>query len=50
MLLQKAEYIDFNPVSRGYVDEPKRGRYSSARNYEGEEGLLQIRIDWRNIA
>ena len=50
MLLQKVEYIHNNPIRRGYVDEPKHWRYSSARNYEGEEGLLEIQIDWRNIA
>jgi len=50
MLLQKVEYIHHNPVRRGYVDEPKHWRYSSARNYEGEEGLLEIWTDWRNIA
>jgi len=48
MLLQKIEYIHNNPVRRGYVDEPHDWRYSSARNYEGKEGLLEIRTDWRN--
>ena len=48
MLLQKIEYIHSNPVRRGYVDEPKHWRYSSARNYEGMRGLLEIRTDWRN--
>jgi len=46
MLIQKIEYIHNNPVRRGYVDEPKHWRYSSARNYEGMEGLLEIKIDW----
>jgi putative transposase len=48
MLIQKIEYIHNNPVRRGYVDEPKHWRYSSARNYEGEKGLLEIKTDWRN--
>jgi len=48
MLLQKIEYIHNNPVRRGYVDEPKHWRYSSARNYEGKEGLLDVKTDWRN--
>ena len=49
MLLQKIEYIHNNPVRRGYVDMPQEWRYSSARNYEGKEGLLEVRTDWRNV-
>ncbi|HTY10340.1 MAG TPA: transposase [Bacteroidota bacterium] len=48
MLIQKIEYIHTNPVRRGYVDEPKCWRYSSARNYEGMQGLLDVTMDWRN--
>ena len=48
MLLQKIEYLHNNPVQRGYVDEPRCWRYSSARNYEGREGLLEVKTDWRN--
>ncbi|MCX6137854.1 MAG: hypothetical protein NTV54_10205 [Ignavibacteriales bacterium] len=48
MLLQKIEYIHNNPVRRGYVDLPREWRYSSARNFEGKEGLLEIRTDWRS--
>lgn len=48
MLLQKIDYNHNNPVRRGYVDEPKHWRYSSARNYEGMEGLIAVRTDWRN--
>lgn len=48
MLIQKIEYIHNNPPRRGYVDEPKHWRYSSARNYEGMEGLLEINTDWHN--
>jgi putative transposase len=48
MLLQKIEYIHNNPVRRGYVDEPKQWRYSSARNYDCMEGLLVVKTDWRN--
>src|SRR5208283_6108947 len=42
MLIQKIEYIHTNPVRRGYVEEAKHWRYSSARNYEGREGLLKV--------
>ena len=48
MLMQKIGYIHNNPVRRGYVDEPKQWRYSSAMNYEGEQGLLDVTTDWRN--
>ncbi len=42
MLNQKIEYIHNNPVKRGYVDDPLHWRYSSARNYAGQEGLLDV--------
>jgi REP element-mobilizing transposase RayT len=46
MLRQKLEYIHFNPVKRGYVDEPMHWRYSSARNYAGLPGLVDVVTDW----
>jgi putative transposase len=46
MLIQKIDYIHYNPVRRGYVDEPQDWRYSSARDYEGEKGLLEVRTKW----
>ncbi|SMO81169.1 REP-associated tyrosine transposase [Gracilimonas mengyeensis] len=46
MLHQKINYVHFNPVKRGYVDKPEHWRYSSARDYLGDSGLLPIhRID-----
>lgn len=30
---QKLEYIHYNPVRRGLVENPEEWRYSSARNY-----------------
>lgn len=47
MMLQKLEYIHQNPVQRGYVDEPIAWRYSSARNYAGLPGLMEVIIDWQ---
>ena len=44
---QKLEYIHYNPVKRGYVDETEHWRYSSARNYAGREGLIEVIKDWR---
>jgi REP element-mobilizing transposase RayT len=46
MLRQKLDYIHFNPVKRGYVDKPEHWRYSSARNYEGLEGLMPVFMEW----
>jgi len=46
MMRQKIEYIHYNPVHRGYVDEPEDWRYSSARNYAGRKGLLEVTTDW----
>jgi REP element-mobilizing transposase RayT len=46
MLRQKLEYIHYNPVKRGYVDFPEHWRYSSARNYRGEPGLVPVVTDW----
>ena len=34
--------IILNPVKRGYVDEAWHWRYSSARDYEGMEGLIAV--------
>jgi REP element-mobilizing transposase RayT len=44
MLHQKLEYLHNNPVRRGYVDDPLHWRYSSARNYAGQPGILEVEI------
>mgnify|MGYP000333141504 FL=1 len=46
MMQQKVAYIHQNPVKRGYVDFDVDWRYSSARNYAGGEGLLDVCHDW----
>lgn len=46
MIEQKIAYIHDNPVKRGYVDDPRHWRYSSARNYAGESGLIEVAVDW----
>ena len=46
MMLQKLEYIHNNPVKRGYVDDPLAWRYSSARNYAKQRGLIEVCTDW----
>jgi REP element-mobilizing transposase RayT len=47
MMLQKLEYTHQNPVKRGYVDEAVHWRYSSARNYAGLPGLVNVITDWQ---
>jgi len=42
MLRQCIEYVHYNPVKRGYVDRPEHWRYSSARDYAGNKGLVVI--------
>ncbi|WP_103663727.1 REP-associated tyrosine transposase, partial [Gracilimonas amylolytica] len=40
IMRQKINYIHYNPVKSGFVSSPLYWRYSSALNYEGEEGLI----------
>ena len=40
MMKKKIDYIHHNPVKRGYVDQAEYWRYSSARDYAGQSGLL----------
>ena len=42
MIDQKLEYLHYNPEVAGYVESPEHWLYSSARNYYGKEGLLEI--------
>jgi REP element-mobilizing transposase RayT len=46
VMRQKVEYIHYNPVRRGYVEEPTHWRYSSAKDYEGGKGILDITTLW----
>ena len=46
MMVERIRYIHNNPVKRGYVDESKHWRYSSARDYEGVDGLLTVQRIW----
>ncbi len=46
MMISKIKYIHENPVKRGYVDEAMHWRYSSARDYEGVEGLISVDKVW----
>ncbi|SCN47404.1 Transposase and inactivated derivatives [methanotrophic endosymbiont of Bathymodiolus azoricus (Menez Gwen)] len=46
MMRQKINYIHLNPVKRGYVDQAEHWRYSSARDYLGQLGLLEVCTQW----
>jgi REP element-mobilizing transposase RayT len=39
---QKLDYIHENPVRAGLVENPEEYIYSSAKNYAGEKGLVQV--------
>jgi hypothetical protein len=46
VMIQKLEYVHHNPVKRGSVDDPGHWRYSSARNYAGMTGLVEVVTNW----
>ncbi len=46
MMRQKIEYIHYNPVRAGYVDNPVDWKYSSASNYELGYGILDVTTEW----
>ncbi len=46
VMRQKLDYIHQNPVKRGYVDLPEHWRYSSARNYLDQPGLIEVIRAW----
>ena len=41
-LQQKIEYIHNNPVRAGWVNEPQHYKYSSAIDYAGDKGLIEV--------
>jgi hypothetical protein len=41
---QKLEYVHNNPVEEGIVDVPEEYLYSSARNYAGRPGLIEVEL------
>ena len=47
-LIQKIEYIHYNPVKRGLAKNTVDWPYSSARNYAGDSDLLvPVDCEWR---
>ena len=39
---QKLDYTHYNPVEAGFVNDPEEWKYSSAIDYNGGKGLLEI--------
>ena len=39
---QKLDYTHYNPVESGFVSKPEDWKYSSATDYYGGKGLLEI--------
>jgi REP element-mobilizing transposase RayT len=49
---QKVEYIHQNPVRGGLVQFPQEYVYSSAKNYAGEDGLVdvvKVAMEWKTV-
>jgi putative transposase len=42
ILDQKLDYVHYNPVEAGIVEKPEDYLYSSARNYAGMQGLIEV--------
>ena len=42
MFYQKLEYIHRNPVVAGFVENEEDWLYSSARNFHGKKGLIEL--------
>ena len=42
MLDQRLYYLHNNPVEAGFVDRPECWKYSSAGDYAGRKGLLEV--------
>jgi REP-associated tyrosine transposase len=44
MIDQRLDYLHNNPLEAGFVDEPEGYLYSSARDYAGNKGLIDIEL------
>ena len=47
MMWQKIEHIHNNRVLRGFVHDPLQWRWSSARNYARQRGMIEVVTDWQ---
>lgn len=46
MMIKLINYIHHNPIKRGFVDEAWHWRYSSARDYQDIQGLIEVERFW----
>ena len=46
MMITNINYVHNNPIKRGYIDVASHWRYSSARDNEDVDGLLEIERFW----
>ncbi|MBK1632451.1 transposase [Thiohalocapsa halophila] len=46
VMRQKLDYMHLNPVKRGYVARPEHWLLSSARDYAGEAGPVEVDTAW----
>ena len=46
VMRQKLEYIHYNPVQLGFVDLPEHWHWSSARDYGGLAGWIEVDREW----
>ena len=44
MAHQRLDYTHYNPVEAGIVEKPEDYLYSSARNYYGMKGLIDVTL------
>ncbi len=44
IILQKLNYLHYNPVEAGFVEEESEYLYSSAKDYQDKKGLLPIKF------
>ncbi len=44
MMSQRLAYLHANPVTEGYVMEAEHYIYSSARDYSGDKGILDVEL------
>lgn len=44
VITEKLNYIHNNPVEAGFVEEVHHWKYSSAKNYAGEKGQIEVEL------
>jgi hypothetical protein len=44
MINQRLDYLHMNPVEAGFVEHPQDWLFSSAKQYSGSKGLLELEL------